>query len=126
MSLECHTGIEATSSTAFGKLFGHGPHVMQAGIDCTDCHATHEEKDDLGAAPLKIDSADCAECHHTRPAGGCFECHDELLRRTYPVDLGDFAHTSHARDMELSCSLCHGTPPSLRRVPANAVCSECH
>lgn len=124
--LDCHTGIEATSSTAFGKLFGHGPHVMRAGIRCTDCHATHEERDGQGAPALKIGAADCAECHHTRPAGACFECHDDLLSRTYAVDLGDFAHTAHARDMELPCTLCHGTPPALRRVPPNAVCSECH
>ena len=125
--LECHAGAEVAVGRAFGSSFPHQPHVVQAELECGECHTTHEERD-AGADSLKLSDDDCGSCHHPAAAAAvdCLSCHGDVRRSSFAVELGEFSHASHVDDMELACSLCHGQAPGLRRTPAAAVCVDCH
>lgn len=123
--LNCHAGVESKRVRAFGRDFPHEPHVVGRGLGCTDCHTTHEERDQ-GAGPLKIGAGDCGSCHHGDAGRDCLDCHGGVLDRTFATDLGDFAHSFHVLDMELACTRCHGEPPALSARANREVCADCH
>ena len=124
--LECHTGVEVSRVSVFGRDFAHGPHVVKQGLECQECHSTHEERDSQGLGPLKIGSSSCNSCHHGAAERECVECHGDVMERAFSVDLGDFEHAFHVGDMEIACAECHGETPDLRASPDLAVCSDCH
>jgi hypothetical protein len=124
--LGCHAGIELQRGRSLGPEFSHSPHVVDAGLECTSCHSTHEarEREDLSA--LLIGASDCATCHHgPSQERRCADCHSGIMDRTLETDLGDFDHSLHAGDMELECSSCHGEAPAFS-APGSDVCSDCH
>jgi nitrate/TMAO reductase-like tetraheme cytochrome c subunit len=122
----CHAGIEIQQGSAFGRSFTHEPHVARGGLECETCHTTHEEREEAGREALRIGSEDCDSCHHGRSASPCTECHSDLRERTFPVDLGDFSHSSHVDDMELGCTSCHGDRSNIRASADRQVCADCH
>jgi nitrate/TMAO reductase-like tetraheme cytochrome c subunit len=123
--LDCHIGAESQTVKVFGKTFSHGKHVMGNGINCENCHSTHEERD-AGVSPLKIEASDCSSCHHRKSSTPCVECHQQLGERTFSVELGSFEHSIHVEMMEIPCQQCHGEGQALRRQPKPEVCSDCH
>ncbi|MGB6334596.1 MAG: cytochrome c3 family protein, partial [Thermoanaerobaculia bacterium] len=125
--LSCHAGAEATSAGAFGQVFPHEPHVVGRGIECTECHSTHEEREATGVGALEIDASACNACHHAEAtADTCVSCHGGVLKRVVASELGDFDHSMHVEDMGVACTGCHGTPPRLSRSPDLEVCADCH
>lgn len=124
--VECHAGAEVAVGRAFGRSFPHQPHVVSQGLDCLDCHSSHDEREATGADALKLGAGSCNGCHHRSAAADCTSCHADLGQRTFTVELGEFAHTMHVDDMELACSGCHGEGATPRRSPDTAVCADCH
>jgi hypothetical protein len=125
--LGCHAGAEATSEGVFGRVFPHEPHVMGQGIECTECHTTHEERDTAGMGALKIGATDCNACHHAEAtADTCVRCHGGVMKQTFAVDLGDFDHSMHVEDMGILCTSCHGEPSAVVQSPDIEVCVDCH
>lgn len=125
--LECHAGAEVAVGRAFGRSFPHQPHVVGQGLDCLGCHASHEEREQTGAAALKLDAGSCNGCHHrSATAADCVSCHTDLGRRTFTVELGEFDHEAHVEGMEIPCATCHGDGPVKRRSPDRSVCADCH
>ncbi len=122
--LTCHAGIEVQAGRSLGRHFSHGPHVVREGLDCLTCHATHEEREETSAESLKIGRSDCTSCHHGSDRA-CESCHAGLMSTLFPVELGDFDHSMHVEEMELSCAECHGAG---RRpaAPDLEVCANCH
>jgi nitrate/TMAO reductase-like tetraheme cytochrome c subunit len=124
--LECHTGVETRTSTFSGRRFPHVRHVVDQGMECQTCHVPHEERAANGGRHLLARATDCSTCHHGGPTKPCLSCHGEIEKRTFPTENGDFAHAVHVGDMELECTLCHGSGPAFH-VPANReACAECH
>lgn len=125
--LSCHAGAEAISAAAFGRVFPHEPHVVKQGIECTECHSTHEEREATGASALQIEASACTECHHAEVSSDtCVRCHDSVLEEVIASDIGDFDHSMHVEGVGLACTTCHGEAPSLSRSPDLEVCSDCH
>lgn len=124
--LACHAGVETLQLSVFGRGFAHQPHVVGQGLECQECHSTHEERDTQGMGPLKIQSSSCNSCHHSEPASDCASCHGGVMERAFSTDLGDFEHAFHVGDMEIGCTDCHGEPPALQASPDLEVCSDCH
>ena len=130
--LHCHAGAEAAKVRAFGREFDHRAHVIRGGVDCENCHTTHEERETSGLAPLKIGKADCNACHHGgavaegEEARECLDCHAGVRKHTIAVEEGDFSHANHVDDEGLECTDCHGEYPALRREPDRDFCSDCH
>ena len=124
--LECHTGVEVSRASVFGRGFAHQPHVVGQGLECEECHTTHEERHSQGIGPLKIRSSSCNSCHHGLAERECVECHGGVMERAFSVDLGDFEHAFHVGDMEIACTDFHGEAPDLQASPDLEVCSNCH
>ncbi|MBW2535691.1 MAG: NapC/NirT family cytochrome c, partial [Deltaproteobacteria bacterium] len=47
--LECHQGVETHVASAFGGEFPHRQHVVEAALECSTCHSSHEERAASGA-----------------------------------------------------------------------------
>jgi len=124
--VECHAGAEVAVGRAFGRSFPHQPHVVDQGLDCLDCHSSHDERETTGAEALKLGAGSCNSCHHRSAATDCTSCHADLSGRTLTVELGEFDHAMHVDDMELACATCHGEGATPRRSPDSSVCSDCH
>lgn len=118
--------------------FNHNKH-KQAGLGCTDCHATVLEQASAGLPDLSI----CMTCHESAVT----ESKEEEKIRTIAASGGElawnpvtqvptdvyFSHRRHAKLGKLDCSVCHGkTGESLRppEQPAVAMkmdnCLDCH
>jgi hypothetical protein len=125
--LDCHRGIEERAVTSFGRRFPHESHVVTQGIDCEQCHASHEERRDHGATALLLGRDDCATCHHSPSDDrGCIDCHGGVLEETFSTELGEFNHALHVQDLELDCASCHGEPPGGSLPADREACAMCH
>ncbi len=118
----CHMGIEETATVRLeDRLFPHRKHLLDAGLDCSQCHSSTEHG--MPAFPRQ----DCASCHHEpaeeRPEQDCADCHT--------VQAGMFAGEIEGFEgypsmmPDLSCSDCHGEADDLM-VPDGDTCVMCH
>ena len=121
---QCHQGIERQAGTVFGSSFSHPTHVVRAGVDCQDCHLTHEERTDN--EHLKFGAEGCSGCHHREEEMDCTTCHSDIFDKIMESERGDFAHQLHVRDMELECAMCHSADGSGGFARSREVCSDCH
>jgi len=121
--LDCHEGIEEHTGNQFGREFPHRHHVVRSGLECGTCHSSHEERVAQNLDWLKIGAEDCSSCHHGDSAAECSSCHAAIKQRTFVTEIGDFDHSLHVDDMELSCSQCHSDGASPAELSA---CEECH
>jgi len=124
--LECHVGIETLTVPISGRAFPHSRHVVTEALECDGCHRSHEEAETDGGGLLRPSAANCSSCHHKAAGVSCQSCHAETQTRSFPTEIGEFSHQSHVADMELECSLCHGTASQLRSSADRQACSECH
>jgi nitrate/TMAO reductase-like tetraheme cytochrome c subunit len=123
----CHQGIEARSVRAFGGAFPHEPHVVNQELDCSQCHSTHEQREQDGLHPLLLQKTDCAACHHGEStADNCTDCHGRLMGPTLSIAEGNFSHEMHVEGMELDCATCHGDPPGGSLPADRDACTLCH
>jgi nitrate/TMAO reductase-like tetraheme cytochrome c subunit len=129
--LLCHSGVEAQRGPWEGKAFDHGPHLLQAKLECAACHRTHEERRAPGEAGsgevVRFGPAGCIPCHHQQTAaagGACLQCHPDVSARTVRSFRGDFSHKAHL-EMELQCGDCHN-PKAGQLRPTRAACAQCH
>ncbi|MEW6071261.1 MAG: hypothetical protein AB1726_01525 [Planctomycetota bacterium] len=115
--------------------FNHEIHVLQEEMECVDCHAGWEERDEPGMPPRE----DCLLCHgedaeDTKPVPVA-DFYDETgAYRTAGVSqLPDeivFSHRAHATD-EKACLDCHADiveSPRIRpwMAPDMDACTACH
>jgi len=123
--LVCHAGVESQRGSFAGKAFDHGPHLLEAGLECAACHRTHEER-----APgeiVRFGPAGCIPCHHrAAPAASaaCLQCHKDVTTRIVHSFRGDFSHQTHLEN-ELKCGDCHN-PSAGQLRPTPAACAQCH
>jgi hypothetical protein len=123
--LFCHSGVEAQRGPWQGRAFDHGPHLLRAGLECSDCHRTHEER--APGEVVRFGPEGCIPCHHQQTAaagGACQQCHRDLSARTVKSFRGDFSHQAHL-EMELQCGDCH-SPGRGQLRPTKAACAQCH
>jgi hypothetical protein len=123
--LLCHSGVEAQRGAWEGKAFDHGPHLLQAKLECAACHRTHEER--APAEVVRFGTAGCIPCHHQQTAaagGACLQCHPDVSARSVRSFRGDFSHKAHL-EMELQCGDCHD-PGRGQLRPTKAACAQCH
>jgi nitrate/TMAO reductase-like tetraheme cytochrome c subunit len=122
--LRCHQGVESVAGTIFGRHFSHEPHVARAGLECSLCHRTHEERE--RGEVVRFGESGCESCHHREPVGECFSCHGSVLERKVKSFRGEFDHAFHVRDAGQGCPDCHalaaGGPVSLKKEN----CATCH
>lgn len=118
-----------------GLAFPHRVHVVEEGLDCTDCHVGAEDSDEPGM-PIE---QQCMLCHadmdeeapEDRRVATLF-ADGKLLAAGY-TELGDeviFSHSTHV-DSGMDCSMCHGDLESSDALtPAVRVgmadCVACH
>jgi predicted CXXCH cytochrome family protein len=114
----------ATGWKLRGRAFAHGPHVVNAKLECAQCHRPHAER--APGEVVKFGSAGCVPCHHQQPdvnAALCMKCHGDVTKRTIRSYRGEFAHSSHL-EQGLECTTCHkpgtGDPRRPRRPASSA------
>jgi hypothetical protein len=121
--LACHAGIEDQAGSIYGKRYAHGPHVIDAKLECKVCHRTHQEKP--AGEVVRYGAEGCVSCHHKPPLANCASCHSDVKAKIVKSFRGDFDHKLHIEDAEKTCADCHdvsGPTPVLKK----AVCAECH
>jgi nitrate/TMAO reductase-like tetraheme cytochrome c subunit len=122
--LQCHMGVETRQATFAGRTFSHGPHVLEAGLQCGACHTSFENH----GGTLLTSAASCDNCHHNpmpSAARNCAQCHTgpggaptDTLHRPQ----GDFTHARHMT-ANVQCTACHAAPA----MTATALdCDGCH
>lgn len=122
--LQCHLGIEQKRGTFDGRAFDHAPHVLRAGIQCSNCHTSF---DNHGGTTL-VSGANCDACHHTSipsRARNCAQCHagpGGVPRDTLHKPAGDFTHGAHLA-ANVACASCHLAPTMSARA---LNCDGCH
>ncbi len=124
--LSCHQGIEKKTGAYGGLAFAHGPHLLDAKMECAECHRTHAER-----APgeiVRYTPEQCSSCHHkkltTASKQVCGNCHGDMLKKSFTTFRGQFQHQPHL-DAGETCAGCH-----LMRAgdvhPPRSKCVECH
>jgi class III cytochrome C family protein len=107
---------------AGGKEIPHRRHLLQAKLDCAECHSTTTHGQP--AFPRN----QCGGCHHqTAPAGGelkCATCH-ALQQSTIAGNLEGFKGDPSPMAEAVSCDGCHGQAPDIAR-PKPETCAGCH
>lgn len=123
--VSCHTGIERRAANWRGHAFSHGPHVVDAKLDCAECHRPHNQRP--ASEVVRFGEQGCLGCHHTkapRSAGDCQPCHARPGEQVVGSILGPFSHGAH-RKVGLECVECHtmrnGDPRTDR-----GTCRSCH
>jgi nitrate/TMAO reductase-like tetraheme cytochrome c subunit len=124
--LACHLSIEEEQGRIFGRAFAHGPHILDARIECETCHRPHAErpKDEI----VRFTADGCESCHHKDVADttGCLSCHRGITLGTVPSPRGPFDHGLHLDAVGLTCDSCHeaakGGPVQFKKD----ACSTCH
>lgn len=120
--VRCHLGVEHQTGQFRGARFDHTPHVLRAGLSCSNCHTPLDQH---GGITLTSRSS-CDGCHHSaiKPLN-CARCHSGpggAPEGPYELSVGDFSHAPH-RAAGLACSECH-KPPGMSA--ANLNCDGCH
>lgn len=120
--LQCHLGIEHQQGTFQTEAFSHAPHVVAAGMACTECHSPLS---DHGKITLTSRAA-CDNCHHpVAQPRECSQCHaGGGGAPSAPIVLpsGTFSHKAHIA-ANLTCDACHTAPLMSAR---DLVCDNCH
>ena len=122
--LQCHVGVETQQATFAQRTFGHGPHVLQAGLQCSTCHTSFQNH----GGTLLTSAASCDNCHHNpvpSPTRNCAQCHagpGGAPKDTVHRAQGDFTHARHIA-ANVECATCHKAPT----MTATALdCDGCH
>lgn len=121
--LQCHLGVEQQKGTFQGRSFDHTAHVLQSGLQCSECHTPFAQHGGITLAS----TAACDACHHAavQPVANCARCHTGPAGApadTFHLAKGDFNHRAHLA-ANLACSTCH-TAPAMSAT--NLVCDNCH
>jgi hypothetical protein len=139
LALACHPfgsgGGEGGERAELSTRFPHATHVLEQGMDCSDCHVSVAESDDPGMpAPML-----CDLCHEgldeEKPAGERVAdlLESGVIEAVHRTALGDevlFSHLAHV-NADLECTACHGPideslgMPAEVRVPMQE-CMACH
>jgi len=115
----CHTAPEALPvQSARGLPFPHATHMLDAGMDCTECHRAEPH------GSSAIARTDCASCHHEQEdpdqCGACHAAAADLRDRT--VDGVD-----EIAMQDLDCMECHmALEPGMEKQMARQGCQLCH
>ncbi len=125
------SAILYSQSTKVELIFSHKFHAQEAGVGCSDCHATAETSLSAGDNLLP-DMETCYNCHDRESA--CTMCHkDPENAIAYPrVEkyIAKFPHKVHV-EKEVACERCHAGVAASENImdkhlPAMPVCSGCH
>jgi hypothetical protein len=139
--VHCHYGVENNEVGFHATPFDHEPHLMEAGLECTECHtgadlflADKRTFDpEHGQTVIGID--DCAKCHHQdATAASCNTCHLAAPLEPPRTALVPFEVSGAEREVEwshsgheaLACERCHSTPGSLAPPVEVRTCQACH
>jgi hypothetical protein len=121
--LQCHEGIEGQRGEIFGRSFQHEKHVVEARLQCQNCHRTHEER--AKGEIVRYDASGCESCHHAKQGADCMTCHASIRQHKVKSFRGAFDHAMHIDDAGETCVNCHdltAAPPKLKQDH----CKECH
>ena len=122
---ERHRGVEAQKGSIFGRRFDHEPHVQGAGLQCNNCHRSHDEREK--SEIVSFDSTGCRSCHHQEPEAGCTACHASPgPANALRTSRGDFDHSFHVEGFELDCSDCHAAGEGGGLELLELTCTGCH
>ncbi len=122
--LQCHLGVEQQKGAFKSRAFDHTPHVLRAGLQCSQCHTPFS---DHGGTTLNSAAA-CDNCHHPlveQRTLNCARCHPGpggAPAKTFREPGGDFPHAAHVQ-ANLACSGCHVAPVMSAK---NLDCDNCH
>jgi hypothetical protein len=112
-----------------GLKFGHGLHIVENEMGCTDCHLNvPSDVDDK----MSIPNHDvCSDCHDVDDVDECVTCHvdpnDPMIGKNR-VTLTSFYHKRHI-ESDLQCEKCHGVVGNAEYTPLfpnNLECVMCH
>jgi hypothetical protein len=124
--LSCHQGIEHKSGNFAGIAFAHGPHLLDAKMECNACHRTHAER--APGEVVRFNREACSSCHHRTLSNAsqlvCGKCHGDIMTQSFTTWRGQFKHKAHIEAGE-TCAGCHtlkGGDPH----PLKSKCVECH
>jgi hypothetical protein len=124
--LSCHLSIEEERGTIFGRAFDHGPHVLDARLECETCHRPHAErpKEEI----VRFTSDGCESCHHQGIGAttDCLSCHRGITGRMVPSARGPFDHGLHLDAAGLTCDACHDAAPAGAVRLKKDACAACH
>ena len=119
----CHLGVESLEQVPMeGGSFPHRRHLLDAGLDCAQCHQTEEQLHGQPSFPRQ----DCASCHHQPDEDDeldCAACHGTQLGMFAGEFPGFEPYPSPMPDLD--CADCHGEAPELMRPDADG-CEMCH
>jgi nitrate/TMAO reductase-like tetraheme cytochrome c subunit len=120
--LQCHLGVERQQGTFQGVTFNHTAHVLQAGLQCSECHTPFSQHGGITLAS----TASCNACHHpVMQPGNCARCHagpGGAPADTIGLPAGVFSHRAHVA-ANLPCTACHTAPVMSAR---DLQCDNCH
>jgi len=120
--LNCHQGIDESTSPAFGLNFPHKKHVAVQNMDCSRCHSNAKTHGELIAS-----KAFCATCHHKDTKKDCGGCHglQQILYKGGTVG-GAKVEKDVMAEAETDCAACHVTKQDQVVRPTAAPCVSCH
>jgi len=120
--LNCHQGIDETSSPAFGLNFPHKKHVAVQDMPCSRCHSNAKTHGELIATKTS-----CAACHHEDTKKDCGGCHG-LQKILYGggTIAGEKAEKDVMAEAETDCAACHVTKTNQVVRPNAEPCAGCH
>jgi hypothetical protein len=118
--------------------FNHQIHVVENGLDCSDCHQYYEEETFSGLPNAET----CAFCH-IEPQGESAEEQKlvKLLEEDSPLEWSllfrqpphvFYSHRRHAAAAAIECNVCHGSigeseaPPARVKQLTMEDCQDCH
>ncbi len=119
--------------------YNHKIHILEAGLDCIDCHQHYNTLARAGIPFLEV----CADCHEEANGESAAEAKVvEHVQQGIPIawehvnDLPKhvyFSHLRHVRIGKLECARCHGTVDDLEtpmKKPFKTLsmkwCMNCH
>lgn len=131
--LDCHYGVEAIRTKAFGVLFDHAPHLLQSPLPCQRCHANPLNPAAPQHGRLLLQPGDCQNCHRQRQKASP---HPPGWRQAHGPPAQEDPPTCQTCHSTAECNRCHGLPMP---HPANwavthsrtgaynrSLCNRCH
>ncbi|MHC5211102.1 MAG: NapC/NirT family cytochrome c [Planctomycetota bacterium] len=114
----CHVAPEALPPLeALGNTFEHAPHVVQAGLQCNECHSVEPH------GRTQLAAEDCNACHHAdEDSDTCVSCHEDTVGlRAQEIEGLDLAPMA-----DLDCMDCHLSLEGDLHETLTVACGLCH